>query len=599
MPDETPFGQDQSLFGRPTINYQGQPSMHDNLRLQRLVQHLASLVEDFVPRNDQAPADPSALPGLSQDCHQEIMNMAEAVFKELSLQSYRADKALSMDKLWRCLSQYMDYCATQATASVECDAAAEEVASAGSDTQQADLSRTVSTSTRLAALEQENFDMKAQIASLNGRLSQHAQHAEHLLAGTEAFFGPKAGTIIGQALEEEDSDSNLSFTSAQERSFSRPMSAGSSYSSAVSTSGRSRSVSPALHAQGLSRGAGSSKTLGPVDSGVSSASFETAREDALSRMGSAATPEDVPAEAAHGHSKRKALKKFLHKLRHGAEPDTIPGAPSHQGTSPAKPSLGTAADRAAAHQFARSLSQKGSVSGLPDRQAMPSMPLTPFAQASARGSPETPQQEVPPSMRVRSLSRQFSERAQQLQTTRSLSQSRQTAPAAASIAEDEEVPVPATAIRSSSTAGATSGSANVSNAEEDATHQGDGSTSGDEEEESEAAGDETDQANSEAGHHVSEDEAGMHTAHAGGSQDVSVYEDGTEGSKSHDADADDGSEYQDGSEGEEEQDSHSGDADKASGDEVLDEVVDDLAEEEGSCEDSLEDVSGSDDESID
>lgn len=42
---------------------------------------------------------------------------------------------------------------------------------------------------------------------------------------------------------------------------------------------------------------------------------------------------------------------------------------------------------------------------------------------------------------------------------RSLSQSRQTAPAAASIAEDEEVPVPATAIRSSSTAGATSGAA--------------------------------------------------------------------------------------------------------------------------------------------
>lgn len=88
------------------------------------------------------------------------------------------------------------------------------------------------------------------------------------------------------------------------------------------------------------------------------------------------------------------------------------------GTSPAKPSLGTAADRAAAHQFARSLSQKGSLSGLPDRQAMPSMPQTPFAQASARGSPETPQQVVPPSMRVRSLSRQFSERAQQLQTTR-------------------------------------------------------------------------------------------------------------------------------------------------------------------------------------
>jgi len=42
-------------------------------------------------------------------------------------------------------------------------------------------------------------------------------------------------------------------------------------------------------------------------------------------------------------------------------------------------------------------------------------------------------------------------------------------------------------------------------------------------------------ANSDAGQHVSEDEAGMRTAQVGGSQDGSVYEDGTEGSKSHDA----------------------------------------------------------------
>ncbi len=41
--------------------------------------------------------------------------------------------------------------------------------------------------------------------------------------------------------------------------------------------------------------------------------------------------EDVPAKATHGHSKRKALKNFLHKLRHGAESDTIPSAPSRQG----------------------------------------------------------------------------------------------------------------------------------------------------------------------------------------------------------------------------------------------------------------------------
>lgn len=103
-----------------------------------------------------------------------------------------------------------------------------------SESLQEPLSRTVSTSARLAALELVNIDMKEQIASLNARLAQHAQHAEQLLAGTEVFFGDKAGTIIGQPLEEEDSDSNMSFTSAQERSFSRPMSAASSYDSAHS-----------------------------------------------------------------------------------------------------------------------------------------------------------------------------------------------------------------------------------------------------------------------------------------------------------------------------------------------------------------------------
>lgn len=101
-------------------------------------------------------------------------------------------------------------------------------------TMQEPLNRGASTSTRLAALERENLDMKTQIANLNARLAQHAQHAEQLLAGTEAFFGDKAGTVIGQPLEEEDSDSNMSFSSAQERSFSRPMSAASSYTSAAS-----------------------------------------------------------------------------------------------------------------------------------------------------------------------------------------------------------------------------------------------------------------------------------------------------------------------------------------------------------------------------
>ena len=48
-------------------------------------------------------------------------------------------------------------------------------------------------------------------------------------------------------------------------------------------------MSPGLHVRGPRRGLGSSKGLGPVDSGVSTASFETAREDVLSRMGSATT----------------------------------------------------------------------------------------------------------------------------------------------------------------------------------------------------------------------------------------------------------------------------------------------------------------------
>ena len=49
---------------------------------------------------------------------------------------------------------------------------------------------------------------------------------------------------------------------------------------------------------------------------------------------------------------------------------------------------------------------------------MPSMPETHFAQGPPGASPETPQQVVPPSMRVRTLSRQFSEKAQQPQTAR-------------------------------------------------------------------------------------------------------------------------------------------------------------------------------------
>lgn len=58
-------------------------------------------------------------------------------------------------------------------------------------------------------------------------------------------------------------------------------------------------MSPGLDARGLSRGLGSFKALGPVESGVSNASFETAREDVLNRMGSAAgSAQGGPQESA-------------------------------------------------------------------------------------------------------------------------------------------------------------------------------------------------------------------------------------------------------------------------------------------------------------
>ncbi len=69
-------------------NIQGQPSMHDNLRLQRLVQHLASLVEAFVQASEEEQTDSTAPEKVSliHEGHQEIMGIAQAVFKEMSLQ---------------------------------------------------------------------------------------------------------------------------------------------------------------------------------------------------------------------------------------------------------------------------------------------------------------------------------------------------------------------------------------------------------------------------------------------------------------------------------------------------------------------------------
>ena len=84
-----------------------------------------------------------------------------------------------------------------------------------------------------------------------------------------------------------------------------------------------------------------------------------------------------------------------------------------------QPSIGAAADRAAAHQFARSLSHTTSLPASPETQAMPK---SPFAAASKGAGSEASQQGVgaPPSLGVRTLSRHFSEKkTQQPQTVRS------------------------------------------------------------------------------------------------------------------------------------------------------------------------------------
>ena len=64
-------------------------------------------------------------------------------------------------------------------------------------------------------------------------------------------------------------------------------------------------------------------------------------------------------------------------------------------SSPMKPSTGAAADRAAAHQFARGLSQRGSVPASPDSKPQGSTVFSsPFAADPAGPTPATPQQEV-------------------------------------------------------------------------------------------------------------------------------------------------------------------------------------------------------------
>ena len=63
--------------------------MHDNLRLQRLVQQLAHKVEEFTA--GQAVASKATADTEKQhERHQEIMALTAAIFKEMSLQVFIA-----------------------------------------------------------------------------------------------------------------------------------------------------------------------------------------------------------------------------------------------------------------------------------------------------------------------------------------------------------------------------------------------------------------------------------------------------------------------------------------------------------------------------
>ena len=90
------------------------------------------------------------------------------------------------------------------------------------------------------------------------------------------------------------------------------------------------------------------------------------------------------------------------------------------------PSFGAAADRAAAHQFARSLSHKTSLPASTEKQGVLESPFAEADSSAPSGAGlNSPQQGVgagvgaPPSMNVRTLSRHFSEKTQQSQIARS------------------------------------------------------------------------------------------------------------------------------------------------------------------------------------
>lgn len=124
-----------------------------------------------------------------------------------SVQSYRADKALSMDKLWRCLSLYMDYCATQATASAECvepaavDQAADESAEASIAVDQA---ADESADAAAESAEQDKPDAKQPAAEADDAAAEEVASAE---AGD---------AVISEGAESAEAEAGLTADAAAE-----------------------------------------------------------------------------------------------------------------------------------------------------------------------------------------------------------------------------------------------------------------------------------------------------------------------------------------------------------------------------------------------
>ena len=130
-----------------------------------------------------------------------------------AMQSYRADKALSMDKLWKCLSLYMDYCATQATACAECVESA-AVDQAADESTAADQAADESADAAAESAEQDKPDAEQPAAEADNAAAEEMASAEAgdaESAEAEAVLTPDAAAeeVASAGTDTQQVDSSL------------------------------------------------------------------------------------------------------------------------------------------------------------------------------------------------------------------------------------------------------------------------------------------------------------------------------------------------------------------------------------------------------